>query len=183
MKNKQKISLVLICFLTMCLFTGCGVSHSSPEGVVKSLVKYCGKGKEKKVLDCYGLKKDADDGLKAQGRALIDYFEAMKAKGITLVDCKIIKEFDSYAYVYISYNVEIKKDKAYPRMDTYFVSKKDKKYYVMTPQDITTEMSQEAEEAYKEFMTTSPYKDYQKAYDAFILKNPSFEEEMSMKLQ
>ena len=79
--------------------------------------------------------------------------------------------------------MKLKKDKAYPKVETYLVKKDKKKYDVMPAKEITSEMSQEAADAYKTFMTTDVYKEYQKSHEAFLLKNPSFEEELAMKLQ
>ena len=114
---------------------------------------------------------------------MIAYYDAMKSKGITLVSCDEIQDYQTYSLVYISYEVKLKKDKAYPKIETYLVKKDKKKYYVMSAKEITSEMSQAAASAYKTFMTTDAYKEYQKSHDAFILKNPSFEEEVAMKLQ
>ena len=74
-----------LCLAAMFLFSGCGVKHGSPEGVVKSLVKYSEKGKEKKVLNCYGTDKNTDEEIKKEAENMIAYYDAMKYKGITLV--------------------------------------------------------------------------------------------------
>ncbi len=182
MKKIRIYALLVVCLAATYLFTGCGVSHSSPEGVVRSLVKYYEKGSQKKVKDCYGIKGDVDDATKAEIESTIQYFKVMKSKGITLTKCDIIQEYQNYTYVYVSYKVDLGGKKEYPRIETYFVTKKDKKYCVVPTKDITPEMSQAAGTAYASFMTTEPYKEYQKAYDAFVLKNPSFEEELAMEL-
>ncbi len=182
MKKIRIFVLLSICLAAMYLFTGCGVSHSSPEGVVRSLVKYYEKGSEKKVKDCYGIDGDADAATKAEIESTIQYFKTMKSKGITLTKCDIIQEYENYTYIYISYKVDLGNKKEYPKIETYFVAKKDKKYYVVPTTNITAEMSQAAGTAYASFMTTDPYKEYQKDYDAFVLKNPSFEEELATEL-
>lgn len=183
MKKFRVLSLLTLCLAAMFLFAGCGVKHGSPEGVVKSLVKYSEKGKEKKVLNCYGADKNADKEIKKEAENMIAYYKAMKSKGVTLKGCDVIQDYKTYSLVYISYEVKLKKDKAYPKIETYLVKKDKKKYYVMPAKEITSEMSQEAADAYKIFMSTDAYDEYQKAHDAFLLKNPSFEEELAMKLQ
>lgn len=60
--------------------TGCGVSHKSPESVTESLIEAYVDGKEKKVKDCYGQKKDTESGLKAEIDATIAYFKAHNVK-------------------------------------------------------------------------------------------------------
>ena len=183
MKKFKVLSLLMLCLAAMFLLAGCGVKHGSPEGVVKSLVKYSEKGKEKKVLNCYGVEKNADKEIEKEAENMIAYYKAMKSKGIKLVSCDVIEDYETYSLVYISYEVKLKKDKAYPKVETYLVKKDKKKYDVMPAKEITSEMSQEAADAYKTFMTTDVYKEYQKSHEAFLLKNPSFEEELAMKLQ
>lgn len=182
MKKCRITILLLMCLAAALLMSGCGVSHKSPEGVVKSLVKYAEKGSAGKMEECYGMGKEADKATSAQIESMIKYFKAMKSEGITLVECDVIQDYKSYVYVYISYTVDLAKDKSYPKLDTYLVNKKDNKNYVIPAKDITTEMSKAAETAYTTFMTTDPYKEYKKSYDAFILKSPNFEEEISLKL-
>lgn len=182
MKKFRTTVLLFMCLAAAMLLSGCGVSHKSPEGVVKSLVKYAEKGNTGKVEECYGVEGKADKETSDQVETMIKYFGAMKSKGIKLVECDVIQDYTNYAYVYISYEVELGKDKAYPKLDTYLVNKKDNKYYVIPARDITTDMSKAAGTAYTTFMTKDPYKDYKKSYDAFILKSPNFEEELSQKL-
>lgn len=183
MKRTRLIVMLMVCLAAAACLSGCGVSHGSPEGVVKSLVTYYEKGNEKKVLDCYGLAKDADKKTEEQIASTIAYFEAMKSKGITLVGCDLIEEYKGYSYVYISYIVEISKNKSYPKMETYMVKEDGGKHYVIPTKDITEAMSQEAKTAYATFMTTEPYKEYVKSYETFLIKNPNFEEELTQKLK
>lgn len=183
MKKCRITTLFFMCLMAALILSGCGVSHKSPEGVVKSLVKYIEKGNTGKAEECYGQSKKTDKETTAQIEAMIKYFDAMKSKGIKLVECDVIQDYTNYAYVYISYEVDLGKDKAYPKLDTYLVNKKDNKYYVIPAKDITSDMSKAAETAYTTFMTKDPYKNYKKSYDAFILKSPNFEEELSQKLK
>lgn len=183
MKRKRFAAILMGCLMVVVCLSGCGVSHGSPEGIVKSLVTYYEKGNEKKVRDCFGVKKDEDKETEKQIASTIAYFEAMKSKGITLVSCDLIEDYKDYAYVYISYIVEINKNKAYPKIDTYMVRSNEGEYYVIPTKDVTEEMSQNAKTAYASFMTTEPYKEYLKSYETFLIKNPNFEEELTQKLQ
>jgi hypothetical protein len=183
MKKKGILALLVLNVAIMCLSTGCGVSHSSPEGVVKSLVKYSQKGNTKKVLNCYGMNdKQADENTKEEIQAVAAYYEAMKSQDIRIESCDIIEKYDDYDYVYVFYKVELSKNKEYPRVETYFVNKNGKKYNVIPTKDITSEMSSQAESAYQAFMDSDAYKQYLKDYDTFVLKNPNFEEELVLKL-
>ena len=65
----------------------------------------------------------------------------------------------------------------------YGAEKDDGKYYVMTPSEITDDMSKQAATKYAEFMNTQAYKDYTTAYDKFIKKNPGYEEQIAAKLK
>ena len=183
MKKSRKMLLSFICLTIMCTFVACGVNHRSPEGVVKDLVKYSVEGKSKKILACYGLDEtNADKSTLAEVESVIQYFQAMKSQGITLVSCDIIRDFDDYAFVYVSYQVDLPHKKAYPKIDTYLVNRKEDQYCVMATKDITAEMSEAVREAYAAFASGDVYRKYQESYDAFTLRNPSFEEELSMKL-
>ena len=62
------------------------------------------------------------------------------------------------------------------------VEKKDNKYYVMPPSDITDELRDQAAADYAKFMTTDTYKSYTKAYNVFMKKNPGYEEKIANKL-
>ena len=63
------------------------------------------------------------------------------------------------------------------------VEKKDKKYYVLTSSKITEDMSKQAATDYAKFMTTDSYKNYTKAYNTFIKKNPGYEDKIANKLK
>lgn len=54
---KKGVRLLLVCLMFIVVASGCGVSHKSPEGVVKSLIKAYDKEKEKTILECYGIVK------------------------------------------------------------------------------------------------------------------------------
>lgn len=182
MRKAHKILTFVLCMAVVLSMGGCGVSHSSPEGVLQSLIEYSQKGKTKKIQDCYGIKKDIDDVTKAEIESKEKYFEAMDAKGITVVSSGVIKEYKTYSYAYIAYNVELGKDKEYPRIETYYVKKIDGDYNVVPTKGISAKMSEAAETQYRAFMLTEPYTQYQKSYETFLRKNPSFEEELATKL-
>lgn len=67
-------------------------------------------------------------------------------------------------------------------MGTYMVKKDGKKYYVMSPPEITDDLRDQAATDYAKFMTTDTYKSYTKAYNIFIKKNPGYEEKIANKL-
>lgn len=181
--KRTKIFTIVFCLAAIFMLSGCGVNHKSPEGVVKSLVTYYEKGKEEKIKDCYGIEGEGDKDTLEEIRSTVEYFKAHGAKGVEFKECEIIQEYKTFAYVYVSYGLELAKDKAYPCLNTYMVRKKDKKYYILPTKEITEELSQQAKKAYTEFMKTDPYKDYQKSYEDFIKKNPNYENKLRSKLK
>ena len=62
------------------------------------------------------------------------------------------------------------------------VGKQDKDYYILAPSKITDDMRTQAATDYAEFMTTDTYKEYTKAYDVFIKKNPGYEDKITTKI-
>ena len=172
------IALVVILIL---VFRGCGVSHKTPEKVVRSLVESYVKGSERKIRNCYGVKK-ADDNLQKEISATISYFQAHNPEKVEIDDCNIIYEDGNYTYVYIVYSLVLDKDQSYPCISTYMTEKRDDKYYVLPPSEITDELSMQAAEKYSDFMQTDAYKDYVTAYETFTKKNPGYEEKIASKL-
>ncbi len=159
-----------------------GVSHKSPEGVVKSLIKAYGNGKENRVRDCYGAGKDTEQALQQEIEATIQYFKAHNTKKTEIVECDILSQSEKYTYVYINYQLVLENDQAYPCISTYMTSKKDGKYYILPPSQITDEMRKQAAADYAKFMTTNTYKSYVKEYETFIKKNPGYEDKIAGKL-
>ena len=51
------VLVVALIVILVLVFRGCGVSHKTPEGVVRALVESYGSGSERKIRDCYGVKK------------------------------------------------------------------------------------------------------------------------------
>lgn len=179
---KKIVRILFVCLILMATISGCGVSHRSPEGVVKSLIKAYDSGKEKKVLNCYGVKGKADDTTQKEIDGTLKYFKAHDAKGIEIVKCDAIKKYDKYALVYVYYELDLGNKKAYPCLSTYIAGKKNGKYYVLASDEITDEMSKQAATDYASFMNTKVYKDYSKAYEVFIKKNPGYEDKINSKL-
>jgi hypothetical protein len=182
MKKVQKRLLSMMIVLGMCAASGCGVSHGSPEGVVKSLIQAYASGKEKKIKDCYGVKDDISEELQAEIDATIKYLDVHNMKKTEIVDCDILSENDSYAYVYITYNLVLEDEQEYPCIGTYMVTKTDKKYYVVPTSEVTSEMSEQAITDYQEFMDSDAYKEYRRSYDTFIKGNPGYEDKIAGKL-
>lgn len=162
--------------------TGCGVSHKSPEGLTESLIKAYAEGKEKKVKECYGQTKDTEENLQAEIDATIEYFGAHKADKMEIKDCDVLSENKDYTYVYITYNLVLENEQEYPCVSTYMVGKEDKNYYILPPSKITDDMRSQAAADYAKFMTTDTYKNYSKAYDTFMKKNPGYEDKIAGKL-
>lgn len=178
-KNYMMISVAAVLMLGM---TGCGVSHKSPEGVTESLIEAYADGKEKRVKDCYGQKKDTEGSLQAEINATLDYFKAHNIKDLEIRDCDALSETKDYTYVYIAYDLKLENEQKYPCIGTYMVGKTDKDYYVLPPSKITEDMRTQAASDYVKFMTTDTYKQYNKDYDTFIKKNPGYEDKIAGKL-
>lgn len=174
--------VIVILLLLIFGIRGCGVNHKSPEGVVKELIQAYGKGKESKVKDCYGVKKDTGKELQAQIDATIKYFQAHNTKEVVIDSCDVLSENKNYTYVYIIYKMQLENGQEYPCISTYMTVKKDKKYYVMSPSEVTEDMSKQAATDYAKFMTTNEYKKYTTDYETFIKKNPGYEEKIAGKV-
>ena len=176
---------VLLVLIIIIVFAakGCGVSHKTPERVVKTLIEAYTSGNESKVKKCYGVSK-ADDSLQQEMDATVKYFSAFDAEKTEITQCDKIYQNGKNTYIYITYNLVLKNGQKYPCITTYMVQKKDNgKYYVLTPSEITDDLSKQAAEKYAEFMNTQVYKDYTTDYDKFIKKNPGYEEKLAAKLK
>lgn len=175
-------AVLLLLIVVLVVVKNTSVSHKTPESVTKALVEAYVNGNESKIKKCYGVKK-ADDALQQEMDAKIAYFKVFSATEVTVDDCGIIYQDGDYSYVYIVYELALENKQAYPCIATYMTQKNDKdKYYVLTSSEITDEMSSQAAEKYTLFMKTDAYKDYQTAYDAFIKKNPGYEDKIASKL-
>lgn len=181
---KKGIRYLVFAITALMVFgvSGCGVSHKSPEGVVEALVKEYVNGKEKKVKDCYGQKKDTEKSLQEEIDAAIKYFKAHNADEVEIRECEILSETEKAAYVYITYDLVLENEQKYPCISTYMVGKEEKEYYVLPASKITAEMSKQAAADYAKFMTTDSYKQYTRDYETFMKKNPGYEDKIAAKL-
>lgn len=176
-------AVLVLLFVIIFAAKGCGISHKTPERVVKALIESYTEGKERKVKKCYGVSK-ADENLQQEIDASIKYFEAFEAEETEVIQCDKIYQDGKNTYVYVTYEMVLKDGQHYPCISTYMTQKKDDdKYYVMAPSEITDELSKQAAEKYADFMETQAYKDYTTAYDKFITKNPGYEEKIAAKLK
>lgn len=182
MKKGMKYIVIGIAVMLVMSMTGCGVSHKSPERVVEDLIEAAVNGKEKNMKDCYGAKKDTPKELQTEIDATIKYFKAHKPKKTEITECDILSENKNYTYVYIVYDLELENGQKYPCISTYMVGEEDNKYYILPPSKITSDMSKQAATDYAKLMTTETYKNYTKAYDTFIKKNPGYEDKIAGKV-
>lgn len=176
------VSVLVVLLLVIFGLKGCGVSHKSPEGVVKSLIKSYADGNENRIKDCYGAKKDTEKALQQEIDATIKYFKAHNTKKVEIQECDILSESEKYTYVYVNYGLVLENEQVYPCISTYMTNKQDGKYYVLPPSKVTDDMRQQAAGDYAKFMTTNTYKNYVKEYETFIKKNPGYEDKIAGKL-
>lgn len=176
------IGIVLILLLLFLGMKGCGISNKSPEGVVKSLIRAYADGKQNKIKECYGAKKDTEEALQQEIDATIRYFKAHNPQKVEIQECDVLSENENYTYVYVTYHLELENDQSYPCISTYMTNRKENKYYVLSPSNVTDDMRKQAATDYKKFMTTNTYKNYVKEYDTFIKKNPGYEDKIAGKL-
>ena len=154
----------------------------APEGVVEALIKNYVSGSEKQVKQCYSQEKDTNELLQNEIDATLKYIAAHNPTKVKVEQCDILSENGDYTYVYIIYNLVLENDQEYPCVGTYMTEKKDGKYYVMSPSEITDDLRNQAADDYAKFMTADSYKTYTKAYNVFIKKNPGYEEKIANKL-
>lgn len=177
------VSVLIILLLVIFGLKGCGVSHKSPEGVVKSLIKSYADGNENRIKDCYGAKKDIEKALQQEIDATIKYFKAHNTKKVEIQECDVLSKSEKYTYVYVNYGLVLENEQVYPCISTYMTNKQDGKYYVLPPSKVTDDMRQQAATDYAKFMTTNTYKNYVKEYETFIKKNPGYEDKIAGKLR
>lgn len=79
-KKVLAAAAVLIVLIIVIVFAarGCGVSHKTPEKVVRTLVEAYTSGSESKAKKCYGVSK-ADDNLQQEMDATVNYYKAFAA--------------------------------------------------------------------------------------------------------
>lgn len=174
---------LLLLVVILLLARGCGVSHKSPESVVKELIKAYGDGKSKRAKSCYKNSEGNEEILQKEIDATIAYFKAHKPQKVRIDRCGVLSENENYTYVYIIYDMELENGQTYPCISTYMTGAENRKYYVYSPSDVTEDMSRQAAEDYAKFMTTDIYKNYVTAYETFIKKNPGYEDKIAGRLQ
>ncbi len=176
-------AVVLIVFLALIFgLRSCGVSHKSPEGVARSLIKAYANGNQKKIKDCYGAKKDTEESLQKEIDATIRYFDAHNLKDVEIKECDVLSENDKYTYVYVTYDMQLENSQSYPCINTYMTDKEDGRYYILPSSKVTDDMRKQAASDYAKFMTTNTYKNYVKEYETFTKKNPGYEDKIAGKL-
>lgn len=176
-------AVVLIVFLALIFgLRSCGVSHKSPEGVARSLIKAYTNGNQKKIKDCYGAKKDTEESLQKEIDATIRYFDAHNLKDVEIKECDVLSENDKYTYVYVTYDMQLENSQSYPCINTYMTDKEDGRYYILPSSKVTDDMRKQAASDYAKFMTTNTYKNYVKEYETFTKKNPGYEDKIAGKL-
>ncbi|MCI6004306.1 MAG: hypothetical protein SOY73_03680 [Blautia sp.] len=174
---------VLIVFLLLIFgLRSCGVSHKSPEGVVRSLIKAYSNGNQSKIKDCYGVKKETEESLQKEIDATIKYFKAHNPKNVEIRECDVLSENDQYTYVYVTYDMKLENDQSYPCVSTYMTDKENGRYYILSSSKVTDDMRKQAAADYAKFMTTNTYKNYVKEYETFTKKNPGYEDKIAGKL-
>ena len=176
------VLVVFVLILVIIGVRGCGADNKSPENVVKALVKAETEGKAKKAAGLYGAEGDAEGALKEQIDAEIAYYQAHNTKDMKVVDCGVLLNSGTQAYVYLTYNLVLDNDQEYPCVTTFMTRMEDDKHYVIPSSQITDDMRKRAAEAYEKFMTSEAYKTYEKTYDTFIKKNPGYEDKIIGKL-
>jgi hypothetical protein len=174
--------LLIVCLLVFGI-RSCGSSHKTPEGVVKTLIESYGKSKQRKIKDCYGVKKNTSEELQTEIDATIQYFQVHNPKKVVVEDCGILSENKDYTCVYVRYGMILEDEQEYPCIGTYMTHQTDGKYYVIPPSEVTAEMSKQAAADYAKFMTENTYKAYSTAYDTFTKRNPGYEEKIAEKLK
>ena len=176
-------AVVLIVFLALIFgLRSCGVSHKSPEGVARSLIKAYANGNQKKIKDCYGAKQDTEESLQKEIDATIRYFDAHNLKDVEIKECDVLSENDKYTYVYVTYDMQLENSQSYPCINTYMTDKEDGRYYILPSSKVTDDMRKQAASDYAKFMTTNTYKNYVKEYETFTKKNPGYEDKIAGKL-
>lgn len=176
-------AVVLIVSLALIFgLRSCGVSHKSPEGVARSLIKAYANGNQKKIKDCYGAKKDTEESLQKEIDATIRYFDAHNLKDVEIKECDVLSENDKYTYVYVTYDMQLENSQSYPCINTYMTDKEDGRYYILPSSKVTDDMRKQAASDYAKFMTTNTYKNYVKEYETFTKKNPGYEDKIAGKL-
>lgn len=183
---KKGVLFILTVSACMLILAGCGekkVNNRSPEAVVRSLIRSYQEENIQNIRKCYGLAEEEEVQKELQEE--IDYnirlFKAYNARSIDFEkEDSLGKSGDSQLiYVWYYYVPEDgEKDQKCPVLSFYFVNEKEKRYSVVPAKDVTEEMSEYSRTAYKKFTGTDTYKKYQKDFETFQERNPSYNDEL-----
>lgn len=168
--------IAVFVILLFFLISGCGVNHSSPEGVVRSWVQAVGKQNLKEALNCYGKGNESSESLQTELETEFAYYRAHGANRIQIHRCDTLYQEGDLSYVYVLYGLVLDNDQEYPCLNTFMVKKTKRRYDILPPSGVTDDISALAAAAYKKFMSTDIYKNYSVEYNTFIKKNPGYEE-------
>ena len=92
------VALIVLIIIIVFAAKGCGVSHKTPERVVRTLIESYTGGNESKVKKCYGVSK-ADDALQQEMDATVKYFSAFEAEKTEITQCDKIYQNGNYTYI------------------------------------------------------------------------------------
>ncbi len=179
------IALVAVIALVVVIIVGvrsCGSEYKSPKAVVRTLVQAGVEGKAKIMKKCYGITGDTPTALQEEIDATIAYYAAHGTQEMKVVSCDTLFNEGDTSYVYIIYNLVLENEQEFPCIGTYMTKQNEEKYYVLPSTQITDELAEKARTAYEKLMSSEDYKNYVKAYDTFIKKNPGYEEKIASKL-
>ena len=137
------------------------------------------KKQEAKIKACYGENEGMDESLSQEMQTKLRFLQVQNLKEIKVVSSDVLGETEGYTGVYIQYNLVLENEQEYPCLEIYLVKQNDKEFEILAPSEITEEMSSEAAAWYAKFMTTDIYKNFMKEYNAFIKKNPGYEERIT----
>ena len=182
---KKGVIFILTVYACMFILAGCGgngVNNKSPEAVVRFLIRSYQKQNIQAVKECYDLSEDEE--IQEDLQKEIDYnlrlFKAYKAESIDFKKSDSLGKSGDSQLIYVWFNYKSKDaEQKCPVMSFYFVNEKDKRYFVIPAKDVTEEMSEYSRGAYERFMDTRTYKNYQKNFEEFQEKNPSYKESLN----
>lgn len=175
--------ILIVLLIVVFSIKGCGkIKQGTPEKVVESLVKYSVEGKQNQIHLCYSPDGEVSDRLQTEIDAAVAYYQAHESEGVKIQNCGTIFEYDTYTYVFIYYTLVLADEQEYPALATYMVKEENGKYYVISSEDITDEMSEQAALDYESFMSTTDYTRYTESYEQFMESNPDYETKIAEKI-
>ena len=183
--RQRRIMMGIVCLALIIAVVvgirGCqgGIKNGSSTQVVRSLIQAYEKKQENKIKACYGQKEAADESLMQEMQTKLRFLQAQNPKEIKILSCDVLGEAQDYTGVYIQYNIVLENEQEYPCLETYLVRQNEKIYEILSPAEITEDMSLQTADWYVKFMTTDIYKNFMKEYNTFSKKNPGYEERIS----